>query len=114
MAVPLVEAVTRTHSITKVQNQCGGYELKIDRVRANAGDTIRWEAATDHIVSIWFPDLGVFYSPVIAVQHKGAVEATIRSDAKDGLYEYAIYDHNEREFVTCESHPKLEIPIPRP
>lgn len=114
MAAALVKTGTMTYKITKKANSCGGYELKVDRVRADPGDTIRWEIAADHLVSIWFPDPGVFYSPVIAVQHKGAVEATIRSDAKDGLYEYAIYDHTEREFVTCESHPKLEIPIPRP
>ncbi len=114
MADASVKTDPRTYKVSKMKNQCGGYELKIDRIQADRGTTIRWEAATDHIVSIWFPDAGVFYSPVIAVQHKGVVEATIRRDAKDGLYEYAIYDHTEREFVTCESHPKIEIPIPRP
>ena len=114
MAGPLLEAVTRTCKVSKVPSTGGGYALKVDRIRASRGDTIRWEVAAEHVVSIWFPDSGVFYTPAIAVQHKGAVEATIRGDAKGGVYEYAIYDHTEREFVTCESHPKLEIPIPGP
>ena len=114
MADASVKTTPRTYKVSKTKNPGGGYELKIGRIQAGRGDTIRWEAATDHIVSIWFPDAGVFYSPVIAVQHNGVVEATIRRDAKDGIYEYAIYDHTEREFVTSESHPKLEIPIPGP
>lgn len=114
MAAPPLETVTETYQVKKVASTGGGYALKIDRIRANRGDTIRWEVAAEHVVSIWFPDSGVFYSPAIAVQHRGAVEATIRGDAKEGVYEYAIYDHTEREFVTCESHPRLEIPIPGP
>lgn len=86
-------------------------ELRIDRIYADRGDTISWDVG-DRVVSIWFPDSGVFVTPLLAVQHRGTVEATIRSDAPNGLYEYVIYDHTERRFVTCESHPKLEIPKP--
>ena len=85
--------------------------LKIDRIVAFPGETISWDVG-DRLVSIWFPDSGVFVTPVLAVQHKGTVEATIRSDAKPKVYEYAIYDHDGHRFVTCESHPKLEIPVP--
>ena len=91
--------------------------LKIDRIFANPGDTIRWEVDDTHTVSIWFPHTGVFVTPVIAVMHEGSVEATIRDDVLATIegdipmvYEYAIYDHTERQFVTCESHPKIEIP----
>lgn len=92
--------------------------LRIDRIRANPGDTIRWEVDANHKISIWFPHAGVFVTPVIAVMHEGSVEATIRDDVLDGVKdadrplvcEYAIYDHTEHEFVTCESHPKIEIP----
>jgi hypothetical protein len=86
-------------------------ELKIDRIHADRGDTVSWDVG-DRVVSIWFPDSGVFVTPLLAVQHRGTIEATIRSDAANGLYEYVIYDHTERRFVTCESHPKLEIPKP--
>lgn len=85
--------------------------LKIDRVGANQGDTIRWEVG-NRLVSIWFPESGVFVSPVLAVKHMGVVEATIPDDAEDGVYEYCIYCHDTGEFVVCESHPKLEIPKP--
>jgi plastocyanin len=88
------------------------WELRIDRVKANPGDTIRWEADGGHAISIWFPHTGVFVTPVIAVMHEGPVEATIRDDAPDGVYEYAIYDHTKHKFVTCESHPRIEIPKP--
>ena len=87
--------------------------LRIDRIRANPGDTIRWEVDDKHKISIWFPHAGVFVTPVIAVMHEGSVEATIRDDAPNGnpvVYEYAIYDHDKQKFVTCESHPKIEIP----
>ena len=87
--------------------------LKIDRIFANPGDTIRWEVDDKHKISIWFPHAGVFVTPVIAVMHEGSVEATIRDDAPNGnpvVYEYAIYDHDKQKFVTCESHPKIEIP----
>ena len=91
--------------------------LRIDRIKANPGDTIRWEVEAKHAVSIWFPDTGVFVTPVIAVMHEGSVEATIRDDVLEGVedgksvvYEYAIFDHTDHEFVTCESHPKIEIP----
>jgi len=86
--------------------------MRIDRVEANAGETIRWEAPADHAISIWFPHAGVFFTPVIAVMHEGPIEATIRDDAPDGTYEYAIYDHAEHRFVVCQSHPKLVIPKP--
>lgn len=89
--------------------------LKVDRIKANHGDTITWDVG-NRIVSIWFPINVVFVSPVLAVKHRGSVTATIRDDAPEGVYEYAIYVHNEDgtggEFVTCESHPKLEIPGP--
>ena len=86
------------------------FELRIKPIKADAGDTIRWEADAGHAISIWFPHAGVFVTPVIAVMHEGPVEATIRDDAPDGVYEYAIYDHTEHQFVTCESHPRIEIP----
>jgi hypothetical protein len=108
----VAEKVTRRCRIEKVEAACGGYELKVPRIKANKGDKIRWEPPEGHAVSIWFPDSGVFYTPSIAVMHLGPVEATVRDDAKDGVYEYAIYDHAEHEFVVCESHPKVEIPIP--
>jgi hypothetical protein len=96
-----------------------GKVVRIDRVAANRGDTVRWEAPIDpslgtHTISVWFPTPGVFVTPVIAVMHRGAVEATIREDAEDGVYEYCVYDHTAGKFVVCESHPKLEIPPPGP
>ena len=112
MGAPPLERVTRTYEVKKVADKDGGYVLKVAPAAANPGDTIRWEIAEDHLVSIWFPDSGVFYSPSVAVMHQGPVEAMIRTDAKRGTYEYAIYDHTEHEFVTCASHPKLEIPKP--
>ena len=87
-------------------------QMRIAKIYANKGDTIRWVIENDHVLSVWFPDSGLFYTPVIAVQNKGMAEATIRSDAVGGLYEYAIYDHDAQEFVTCESHPKIEVPLP--
>ena len=93
--------------------------LRIDQIEANPKDTIRWEADTTHAISIWFPDTGVFVTPVIAVMHEGPVEATIRDKVEGGVqvgktleYEYAIYDHTEHKFVTCQSHPKIVIPKP--
>jgi len=91
----------------------GGSPPHIDRIYANRGDRIRWDVG-DRVVSIWFPERGVFVTQVLAVQHKGVVEATIPMDADDGVYEYCIYDHDARCFVVCESHPKLEIPKPGP
>ena len=83
----------RTVAVTKatlreetVENKL---ELKIDRIHADRGDTVRWDVG-DRVVSIWFPDSGVFVTPLLAVQHKGVIEATIRSDAQNGLYEYVI------------------------
>jgi hypothetical protein len=112
MSAPPTERVKRICKVEKMAAEGGGYMLHVDRIQANKGDTIRWEADPDHSISVWFPQAGVFYTPQLAVMHKGAAEATIRDDAPDGLYEYAIYDHAEGEFVRCESHPKLEIPKP--
>jgi len=88
----------------------GTPEPRIDRIKANPGDRIRWEGYDEHEISIWFPDAGVFVTPVLAVMHEGPIEATIRDDAQGGVYSYAIYDHTEQKFVVCESHPKLELP----
>ena len=92
-------------------------ELKIDAIKANPGETVRWEVENepDHVISVWFPNTGVFVTPVIAVKHKGPVEATIHDytpdpDAAKQVYEYAIYSHTDGKFVTCQSHPKIEIP----
>ncbi|MCK4680114.1 hypothetical protein KAT82_03260 [bacterium] len=95
-----------------VAKEPGEFEMRIDVIEANAGDTIHWEVVDNHAISIWFPGAGVFVTPVIAVMHVGPVEATIRDDAPGGEYEYAIYDHTEGQFVTCQSHPKIEIPKP--
>ena len=106
-----------------------GFVLKIDPITAHAGDTIEWSwgdhSKPQHIFSIWFPQAGVFVTPLIAVMHKGTIEATVREDVRDRVaplpplppeevlvYEYCIYDHTEQEFVTCQSHPKIEIPGP--
>ena len=86
--------------------------LRIEPIEANAGDTICWEGDAGHAISIWFPHSGVFVTPVVAVMHEGPVEATIRDDAQEGVYEYAIYDHTEHQFVMGGSHPKIEIPKP--
>jgi len=92
-------------------------ELKIGVIEANPGETIRWEVENEpeHVISVWFPDAGVFVTPLIAVMHKGPVEATVRDytpsrTAEKRVYEYAIYSHTERRFVTCQSHPKIELP----
>jgi len=113
--------VTRTvtgHKVRRVKNaETGRPELKIDRIKASPGETIRWEVENEpeHTISIWFPDTGVFVTPVIAVMHKGSVEATVRDytpdpDAEPRVCEYAIYSHTDGQFVVCESHPKLELP----
>jgi hypothetical protein len=86
--------------------------LQVPRISANPGDTIRWESAKGNTISVWFPQAGAFFSPTLGVMNKEIAEATIRGDAEAGVYEYAIYDHDEQEFVTCESHPKVEIPKP--
>jgi len=86
----------------------------VDRVIARAGDTIRWETG-DREVSIWFPESGVFFSPVLAIKHTGTVEATIPSGlavTEEIVCEYCIYLHKTHEFVVGGSHPKLEIPWP--
>ena len=111
MGAPIVETKTVVCEINKVATN-GGYVLQVPRVVANPGDKIRWETGNDHSISVWFPQAGAFFSPTLGVMNKGAAEATIRVDAEAGVYEYAIYDHDEQEFVTCESHPKVEIPIP--
>ena len=108
-----VRTVTVTKATLREETVENKLELKIDRIRADRGDTVRWDVG-DRVVSIWFPDSGVFVTPLLAVQHKGVIEATIRSNAQNGLYEYVIYDHDGHRFVTCESHPKLEIPKPGP
>jgi hypothetical protein len=109
------------------KNNPGVLMTKVDPVTALKGQTIRWAfydaqsgEEIDHVFSIWFPIAGVFATPMIAVMHNGAVEATISTDvrknAKDEKevlkYEYCIYDHTEQEFVTCQSHPRIEIPGP--
>ena len=93
------------------EKSADGSVVRIERVVARRGETVRWDAG-DRAVSIWFPDVGVFTTPVLAMMHRGAVEATIPADAKPGVYEYSIFDHDARKFVVCESHPKLEIPEP--
>ena len=119
-APPAVMARTITgHAIRRVTDPKNGdlLELKIDPIKANPGETIRWEVEDEpeHVISVWFPDTGVFVTPVIAVMHKGPVEATVRDytpDLKaDALVcEYAIYSHTDRKFVTCQSHPRIELP----
>ncbi|MCK4410423.1 MAG: hypothetical protein KAW67_10065 [Candidatus Eisenbacteria sp.] len=100
------------------------FVLRINPITAHAGETLRWvfydkesRKEVDHIFSIWFPEAGVFVTPLISVMHNGAVEATIRDDVRKDVpadkllvYEYCIYDHSEHEFVTCHSHPRIEIP----
>jgi len=88
-----------------------GFVLKIDPID---------HSKPQHIFSIWFPQAGVFVTPLIAVMHKGAIEATVREDVRDRVaplpplppeevlvYEYCIYDHTEQEFVTCSPRPTL-------
>ncbi len=111
--MPLTKTVRECEvSREPVPKEPGKFEMRTKLIKANAGDTIHWEVVDNHAISIWFPGAGVFVTPVIAVMHVGPVEATIRDDAPDGVYDYAIYDHTEGEFVTCESHPKIEIPGP--
>jgi plastocyanin len=114
MGTPTVERATVTCEIRKVELPDGGYVLQVPRITANPGDKIRWVTWNDNSISVWFPQAGAFFSPTLGVGNKGAVEATVRDDAAHGVYEYAIYDHDEQEFVTCESHPKVEIPKPGP
>jgi len=91
-----------------------GDVLKVDRIVAEPGDRIRWDVG-DRLVSIWFPESGAFLTPALAINHRGAVEATISESAERGkVYQYSIYDHDSKRFVVCESHPKLEIPPPGP
>jgi len=117
--------MTKTVVEAKVHKQAvgTGFELKIEPITAHKGDTIKWfwgeYGKPAHTFSIWFPQPGVFVTPLIAVMHNGTVEATIREDIRDGVppdevlkFDYCIYDHTEQEFVTCQSHPKLEIPGP--
>jgi hypothetical protein len=111
METPVVEKTTRDFEIKKVEED-GAYVLKVPRVEANRGDKIVWKPLNNHAISVWFPQAGVFYTPSLGVMHKGPVEAVIRDDAPDGIYEYAIYDHDEGEFVKGNSHPKVEIPKP--
>jgi hypothetical protein len=119
MITPPVEktSVERSFEILKVpdKEQPDGFVMKIDLIKADRGDTIRWRANgkdgdTEHVLSIWSPKQGLFVTPLVAVMHKGPVEATILETAPDGVYEYCIYDHTEHKFVTYESHPKIEIP----
>jgi len=97
-----------------VAGQPSVFELKTDPIKADPADTIRWEIVDtyEHVISIWFPGTGVFTTPVVADMIAGPVSAKVRDDARPGTYEYAIYDHTDRQFVTCQSHPKIEIPIP--
>jgi plastocyanin len=90
------------------------FELKTDPIKADPADTIRWEIVDtyEHVISIWFPGTGVFTTAVVADMIAGPVSAKVRDDARPGEYEYAIYDHTDRQFVTCQSHPKIEIPGP--
>ena len=104
-------SVVRTTALWDEADDKGVSQVRVARIGANPGDTIRWEV-DDRVVSIWFPRPGVFVSPIIALQHKGAVEMTIPESAKPGVYEYCIYCHDTDEFVVCESHPKVEIPKP--
>ncbi len=118
MITPPVEK-TRIVDILKVPDakQPGGFAMMIKPIEANPGDTIHWRAngkdgGTEHVLSIWSPKQGLFVTPLVAVMHEGPVAATILETAPDGVYEYCIYDHTEHKFVTCESHPRIEIPKP--
>jgi len=86
----------------------------IGKITARRGDTIRWETG-DREVSIWFPESGVFFSPILAIRHRGTIEATIPSElaVEERIEcEYCIYLHETHEFVVGGSHPKVEIPWP--
>jgi hypothetical protein len=85
--------------------------LKIDPIGADPGDTIRWDVG-DRVVSIWFPERGLFVTPVLAMQHSGVIEATVPDNATHGVYSYCMYDHTSRRFVECQSHPTVEVPKP--
>jgi len=103
--------VTVNEAGLRTEDRDGTPTLVIDRIYADPGDTIRWDVG-DRLVSIWFPTPGVFSTPLIAVMHRGTVEASVLPEAKEGVYEYAIFDHESKTYVTCESHPKIEIPKP--
>ena len=90
----------------------GSDDWETNRVKADRGDTVRWEVfdSDDHEISIWFPGPGVFADSMVAALNTRQVTAKIRDDAPDGVYEYAIYDHTAKRFVISKSHPKIEIP----
>ena len=135
------KVVTPTFRWEEISDKAGEYELKIDPITtARAGDTIEWSftGPSDptvagspngvHTFSVWFPAKGVFYTPLLTVMHPGKSAATIREDVWENpdenavkvdehgerwlVCEYCIYDHTARKFVTCNSHPKIEIPWP--
>ncbi|MBN2564339.1 MAG: hypothetical protein JXB46_01370 [Candidatus Eisenbacteria bacterium] len=85
--------------------------LRVQVCNANPGDTIRWK--TDgRTVSVWFPTQGVFSAPALANRAKGEVDVVIPRTATPGTYQYCIYCHDTDQFVECQSHPKLVIPVP--
>jgi len=110
-----VETITRKivpAVLREGEDSDGKSILIMDKIYANPGDTIHWELGNREM-SIWFPNSGVFFAPVLAVKHRGAIEATIPSGmivSKPVVYEYCIFCHDTNEFVTGGSHPKIEIP----
>lgn len=86
----------------------------IDTIRADPGNPITWVAAGPRIgkVSIWVPDDRVFGKRDVANDVTLPFEATVDVNVPDGIYEYAIFDHDSGRFVVGRSHPKIEIPGP--
>ena len=108
--------VDRLADVVELKNAVtGDYEMKVLPIKADRGDPIHWRAkdkdgGEDHVLSIWSPAKGLFATPVVAVMHRGWVTATLLDTAPDGTYEYCIYDHDRGQFVSDQSHPKIEIP----
>ncbi len=84
---------------------------KVPQVEANPGDTVLF-AAGDDMISIWFPEPGVFPTTEIVTMQTGDVDVEIPANATPGTYEYAIYVHTVGNYAECNSHPLMIIKGP--
>jgi hypothetical protein len=92
----------------------------VPHLTVSPGDTVLLHAGSD-IMSVWFPEPGVFATTEVVATQTGDIEVLIPSDATLGTYEYSIYVHNLPEppegssrYTTSNSHPVMIVKNPGP
>ncbi|MBD3348179.1 MAG: hypothetical protein GF400_03150 [Candidatus Eisenbacteria bacterium] len=83
---------------------------RVAECQVKRGDEVVWDAGGTHI-TVWFPQRGVFPKSGIDIR-SGKGSLTVKEDAPEGTYHYAIYCHDTKRFLEGNSHPVMIVKGP--